>query len=122
MNDTYNGDKKGHLHPNLAVELEMVRSAAEAELEVIRKIAGPLADWQEEAIRTAFKGGARFGAERAALSLSEERRRLVACVPDSWLDSLLTGPDAVLTGAPGTWACPDIENLLRAIRERMEAL
>lgn len=42
-------------------------------------------------------------------------------VPCNWLDPLLSGPDAVLKGA-GPWGCPDIERLLRAIRERVTAL
>ncbi len=45
--------------------------------------------------------------------------RLIACVPTTWLDDLLTGPRAVLSGKGGTWGCPDIERLLNAIRERM---
>jgi len=42
-------------------------------------------------------------------------------VPTSWLDPLLTGPDAALKG-PGPWGCPDIENLLRAVRKRVQSL
>ena len=46
--------------------------------------------------------------------------RLIECVPRSWLDSLLSGPSAVLpTEAAGKWGCPDIERLLNALRERM---
>lgn len=45
--------------------------------------------------------------------------RLIACVPTTWLDDLLTGPRAVLSGKGGTWGCPDIARLLNAIRERM---
>lgn len=46
--------------------------------------------------------------------------RVVRAVPDSWLDSLLTGPDAVV-GAP-PYGCPDIENLCKAIRVRIRAV
>ncbi len=54
---------------------------------------------------------------------SEDQRceHLIGCVPTSWLDDLLTGPNAVLKGKGGTWGCPDIERLLNAIRERMRS-
>lgn len=42
-------------------------------------------------------------------------------VPTSWLDPLLTGPEAVLNGN-GPWGCPDIERLLRAVKKRVESL
>lgn len=45
--------------------------------------------------------------------------RLIACVPHSWLDPLLTGPIAVMKNEAGKWGCLDIERLLTAIRERM---
>jgi hypothetical protein len=38
-------------------------------------------------------------------------------IPTSWLDPLLTGPDAVIGMPPYT--CRDIERLLSAIRKRM---
>lgn len=42
-------------------------------------------------------------------------------IPTNWLDSLLTGPDAALSKrAP--WGCPEIEQLLRAIKARLAAL
>ena len=37
-------------------------------------------------------------------------------VPTNWCDSLLTGERRALTGQAGKWGCPDIENLLNAIR------
>lgn len=37
-------------------------------------------------------------------------------VPTNWCDNLLTGPNRALTGEAGKWGCPDIENLLNAIR------
>ena len=46
----------------------------------------------------------------------------VAAIPTTWLDDLLTGPKAVLNGNAGKWGCPDIEKLLRAIRDRILAL
>lgn len=39
-------------------------------------------------------------------------------IPTSWLDPLLTGPDAVF-GKGGPWGCPDIERLLGAIKARL---
>ena len=57
----------------------------------------------------------------AALSETEPRLYTGAdLVPSSWLDPLLTGPDKVLHGEPGTWGCPEIETLLNAIRERIQ--
>lgn len=56
-----------------------------------------------------------------ATALAEQREQLIDLIPTSWLDSLLTGPDAVLKGNGGTWGCPDIERLLRAIQERIRA-
>jgi len=49
---------------------------------------------------------------------SETQERLCVLVPDSWLDPLLTGPDAVLKG-PGPWGCAEIEALLKAVRTRI---
>ena len=40
-------------------------------------------------------------------------------VPTTWLDDLLTGPNKVLHGNGGTWGCPEIENLCRAINARI---
>ena len=40
-------------------------------------------------------------------------------IPTSWLDSLLTGPEAVITAHP---TGPDIERLFRAIQGRIRAL
>jgi len=39
-------------------------------------------------------------------------------VPHTWLDPLLTGPKAVIGEHP--FSCKDIENLLNAIRERID--
>jgi len=45
--------------------------------------------------------------------------RCASQIPTTWLDPLLTGRDAALTGEAGKWGCPDIENLLRAIKDRI---
>jgi hypothetical protein len=37
-------------------------------------------------------------------------------IPMTWLDPLLTGPDAVIGKPP--YGCPDIERLLNALRQR----
>ncbi len=44
---------------------------------------------------------------------------LIHCVPINWLDPLLTGKDKVLPDGR-EYESPDIENLLLAIRKRME--
>lgn len=49
---------------------------------------------------------------------SATSRRFASLIPTSWLDQLLTGPDAVLKGT-GPWGCPDIERLLLAIKKRI---
>jgi len=41
-------------------------------------------------------------------------------IPTSWLDPLLSGTTAVLPGR-GNWGCPDIEQLLRALENRLRA-
>lgn len=51
---------------------------------------------------------------------SESACSLADVIPTTWLDPLLTGPDKALTGEPGKWGCPDIENLLSAIKARIE--
>lgn len=43
---------------------------------------------------------------------------MIAGIPDSWLDSLLTGPDEVMGEHP--WGCPTVERLVQAIKERLE--
>lgn len=50
------------------------------------------------------------------VSLKELADRITDEVPTSRLDSLLTGPNAVLGKPP--WGCSDIERLLRAIKKR----
>ena len=39
-------------------------------------------------------------------------------IPSSWLDPLLTGPTAALTGR-ANWGCPDIERLLWELSKRL---
>jgi hypothetical protein len=47
--------------------------------------------------------------------------QLIDCVPGSWLDDLLTGPNSPLKDRPaGRWDCRDIEGLLKAIVGRMQ--
>jgi hypothetical protein len=53
-------------------------------------------------------------------SVVVDTETLLACVPTTWLDPLLTGPDAVIGRYP--YGGDDIENLLRAIRARITAL
>lgn len=49
-----------------------------------------------------------------------EPETLAACVPTTWLDPMLTGPNAVIVRYPYTG--DDIERLLAAIRDRITAL
>lgn len=46
--------------------------------------------------------------------------RAAEAIPTSWLDSLLTGPDAVVGKPP--FGCPDVEALLNAIKNRIAIL
>lgn len=48
------------------------------------------------------------------------RARLIAAIPTSWLDPLMTGPTAVI--GPPPYGCDDIETLLTAIRCRLEEI
>ncbi len=45
---------------------------------------------------------------------------LLAAIPTSWLDPLLTGKEAVIGQPP--YNCQDIEQLLWAIKKRMESI
>ena len=51
-----------------------------------------------------------------------EKQAAIDAIPENWLDSLLTGSKAALSGNAGRWGCPDIEKLLTAIRERIAKL
>lgn len=46
--------------------------------------------------------------------------RLHQLVPTNWLDPLLTGPIAVLPVGSGPFTVKDIENVLIAVRKRIE--
>lgn len=46
----------------------------------------------------------------------------VAAVPKTWLDPLLTGPEAALSKDAGKWGCPDIEALLNGVANRIANL
>lgn len=49
-------------------------------------------------------------------------REAVECVPVNWLDTLLTGPDAVLPKGSYGYDGKDIERLLNGIRHRLQSL
>lgn len=57
------------------------------------------------------------------IACKAERRRLLKimanAVPRTWLDSMLTGPDAVIGSPP--YGCPDIEKVCKAIKKRLDA-
>lgn len=64
--------------------------------------------------------------ERAELLAEVERlkamvRELPEAIPTTWLDSLLTGPDAVVDGKREGFDCREIEALLRGIQDRLRA-
>lgn len=49
-----------------------------------------------------------------------QRKAILDCVPNNWLDPVLSGENAVVGEAP--YGCPDIERLLSAIRDRLTAV
>lgn len=58
---------------------------------------------------------------RKPLATLVSRTAAIKAVPNNWLDSLLSGPDAVI----GNWSaftCDDIERICDGIRRRMAAL
>jgi len=66
--------------------------------------------------------GGDFCERVAAEALAYVREEMLGRgVPTTWLDPLLTGPEAVLKGH-GPWAGPDIERLLGAITKRIDSL
>lgn len=52
-----------------------------------------------------------YGAHRP----TKLEREVLACVPDTWLDSLLSGPKAI----PMPAGCQDIQRLCNEIRSRI---
>lgn len=66
---------------------------------------------------------AKGDAKRTKRSAGSQQRvvsRLIACLPTTWLDPILTGPQAVIE-TKGPWGCRDIENIIGAIRKRMNS-
>lgn len=61
--------------------------------------------------------GARKHRESMASMAGRLREAAVKAIPTTWLDSLLTGPDAVIGKPP--YGVPDIEKLLSAVRDRV---
>lgn len=84
----------------------------------------------EKLIRRYVPAGALLGSNRAKfkaelqelhqIGLQQQVKNSADQVPTNWVDPLLTGDDKALTGEAGKWGCPDIENLLRAIKKRIE--
>ena len=54
----------------------------------------------------------------AEAKLASLRTGAVECIPNNWLDPLLTGPNAVIHDSPPI----EVEDLLNALRERVRAL
>lgn len=52
---------------------------------------------------------------------AEKKRNqaILDAIPTTWLDPLLTGPDAI---AKPPYTCTDIERLMNAVRERVKAI
>lgn len=59
-----NPPKEGGLRDGVN-EVVLLRQAAEHELRELEKLIGPIPAVYQESVRTAFKGGAAFGADRA---------------------------------------------------------
>jgi hypothetical protein len=53
-------------------------------------------------------------------ALIERLAKCADAVPTSWLDDILTGPNAVIGEQP--WGCPEVERILSAVRKRLAAL
>jgi uncharacterized membrane protein len=51
--------------------------------------------------------------------ITPQQRAILNAVPGSWLDSLLTGPNAVIGNPP--YDCRDVEALLHAVRDRVRS-
>lgn len=76
----------------------------------------------EEAVAFFFQDGASpFDADyyvhNVAAIIARHVNTDIARVPTNWLDPLLTGPNAVISGPP--FDCQDIERLLKAVKERV---
>lgn len=55
-----------------------------------------------------------------AAARAEGRAEAADMIPTTWIDPLLSGPGAVLSSkGDGHWGCPDIERLLRALKDRI---
>jgi hypothetical protein len=67
-----------------------------------------LGGWCKQAVR-----------DKVSELIAAERERLIALIPSSWLDSMLSGPNAVVGKPP--WGCPDIERVLQAVKEKLRA-
>lgn len=55
-----------------------------------------------------------------AASIPSASTRMSELVPTTWLDGLLTGPDAVVSDASGFYTGKDIERLLAAVKKRIQ--
>lgn len=71
--------------------------------------------------KTERKSGAAVRVQRSVRqrTIAKAIQECADQVPTTWLDGLLTGPDAVLQGSGGTWGCPEIEALCRGIKARI---
>jgi hypothetical protein len=72
-------------------------------------------EWQIDLITDAIDGVVDSAQADIAKKMIDE-------LPTSWLDPLLTGPQAVLKTKGGTWGCPEVEAVLRGVKARLEAV
>lgn len=63
---------------------------------------------------------AQYVATASQLAYERGRDESAKAIPTNWLDSLLSGDEAVVGKPP--WNCPELESLLSAVRERIRAL
>ena len=83
-----------------------------------------LAIQQRDRLARTLETRAQREMEMLATALSDLAKTLLAEVnesfPSNWLDTLLTGPDAVIPKEPPfAYGCPDVERLVQAIQKRV---
>ena len=75
--------------------------------------------WWFEPYKGAEETSIEYARVDPASSITEKLQRVIDAVPTSWLDSLLTGPEAVLPKGRYDYNGKDIERLLRAVKKRV---
>ncbi len=111
-------------------ELEdIIATALAAERAALLKSDGPLADRISQLVyeHSTIEGDVLVVEDGQALRQAIELlvvaeraatvKAMITAVPASWLDSLLSGPDAVIGKPP--YGCPDVERLLNAVQAKL---